>query len=111
MNASPEIASVVVLILCAVIVILLVQLRLSEIMKHVSVVSRVEAKLDLLLKQAGIKYDPYKNVPREVAEALSQGKKILAIKRYRAATGVGLKEAKDAVEEIERRAGTSGTMR
>ena len=30
------------------------------------------------------------------------GRKIEAIKLYRAATGVGLKEAKDAVDEIEK---------
>ena len=34
---------------------------------------------------------------------VNDGKKIHAIKRYRELTGVGLSEAKDAVEEIERR--------
>lgn len=37
----------------------------------------------------------------EFEQALLAGKKIQAIKIYRQATGVGLKEAKDAVEEIE----------
>lgn len=36
-----------------------------------------------------------------IAEALYQGQKIEAIKRYRELRGVGLKEAKDAVEQLE----------
>lgn len=38
----------------------------------------------------------------EVAQLLRAGNKIAAIKRYREIYGVGLKEAKDAVEKIER---------
>ena len=37
-----------------------------------------------------------------IAELLARGQKIEAIKRYRTLTGVGLKEAKDAVESWER---------
>jgi hypothetical protein len=37
----------------------------------------------------------------KVKEALAAGRKIEAIKLYRAHTGLGLKEAKDAVEEME----------
>ena len=37
-----------------------------------------------------------------IAELLARGQKIEAIKRYRTLTGVGLKEAKDAVEAWER---------
>jgi ribosomal protein L7/L12 len=39
----------------------------------------------------------------EIEAVLLQGKKILAVKIYRDQTGVGLKEAKDAVDEMERR--------
>jgi ribosomal protein L7/L12 len=38
----------------------------------------------------------------QVKELLNQGKKIEAIKLYRAETGLGLKEAKDAVDHIQR---------
>jgi ribosomal protein L7/L12 len=38
---------------------------------------------------------------REVRAALADGNKIEAIKRYRKATGVGLKDAKDAVDRME----------
>jgi large subunit ribosomal protein L7/L12 len=38
-------------------------------------------------------------------DLIARGKKIEAIKIYREATGVGLKEAKDAVDAIARRSG------
>jgi ribosomal protein L7/L12 len=37
----------------------------------------------------------------ELRELVRKGKKISAIKRYREVTGVGLKEAKDAVDRLE----------
>ena len=69
--------------------------------------SRVEAKLDALMKHEGIRFDPYSDVPPPVVDALRRGKKIAAIKHYRGATGAGLKEAKEFVEELQRRP-TSG---
>jgi Ribosomal protein L7/L12 C-terminal domain len=80
--------------------------RLNGIRSRIAVLSRMEAKLDLLLKQANIKFDPYASVPLDIVQALRAGRKIEAIKLYRQASGVGLKEAKDYVEEVERRAGT-----
>ena len=70
---------------------------------HLRRVSRLEAKLDALLKHGGIEFDPYAGAPPAVVEALRRGKKIEAIKEFRAATGVGLREAKDFVEELQRR--------
>jgi hypothetical protein len=61
--------------------------------------SRVEAKLDLLLRQAGVAYDPKAAMPAGVLDALQRGNKIEAIKLYREATGASLAEAKDQVEE------------
>jgi len=63
--------------------------------------SRMEAKLDLILSHLGLTYDPLANVPPDVLEAVRNGEKIEAIKRYRAATGADLAEAKDRVEELE----------
>ena len=65
---------------------------------------RVEAKLDAILKHQGIQFDPYAEVPPKVIEALQRGQKIEAIREYRLATGIGLKDAKERVEEIWRRA-------
>ena len=63
----------------------------------------IEAKLDLLLKQANVKFEPYANLPAGVAEAIQSGEKIKAIKLYREASGVGLKEAKDFIEGVQGR--------
>lgn len=43
--------------------------------------------------------EPWQN---EVARLLGSGRKIQAIKRYREQTGAGLREARDAVEALER---------
>jgi hypothetical protein len=64
---------------------------------------RVDAKLDLLLRHAGIDFDPYRNAPSQVFDALRRDEKIRAIKYYMRTTGVGLKEAKDFIEEVQRR--------
>lgn len=63
--------------------------------------ARVEAKLDLLLEQAGIPYDPASRCPAGVMEALAQGRKIEAIRLYRQGTGAGLAEAKRAVDSLD----------
>ncbi|KUO21268.1 ribosomal protein L7/L12 [Streptomyces dysideae] len=61
-------------------------------------VARIERKLDLILDHLGLGEDE----PRmaEVAALRRDGKTIQAIKVYREVTGVGLKEAKEAVERM-----------
>jgi hypothetical protein len=63
---------------------------------------RLEAKADLILKHLGLEYtDPATpgGLSEEVkALADDPAKKIAAIKLHREQTGLGLKEAKDAVE-------------
>jgi len=86
------------------IVVLSLALRLIEMRNRMgTLLHRVDAKLDLLLRQANIKYDPYADVPGEVTDAIRAGKKIQAIKLYRDSTGIGIKEAKDFIEEFQRR--------
>ncbi len=75
--------------------------------------ARVERKLDQLLGQSGLsdQVPPMQTLQTlgpaasssDVMQLIRQGKKIEAIKLYREQTGVGLKDAKDAVEDIERR--------
>ena len=65
--------------------------------------SRLEGKIDAMLRANGIDYDPLATLPVAVREALEQGDYILAIKRLREATGLGLKEAKDTIDELRRR--------
>jgi ribosomal protein L7/L12 len=95
----------VIPLMAALMLILLIVARLNRLQNRLAELSRVEAKLDLLLKQANIRFDPYVNVPPEIAEAMRSGKKIQAIKLQRESSGMGLKEAKDFIEEVERRAG------
>lgn len=64
---------------------------------------RLEAKLNQLMKNAGI--DPHMGLPAEVADALSRGERMKAIRLYRAATRVSLKEAKAFIEHFLRRSG------
>lgn len=45
-------------------------------------------------------------IERTVVDFLRKGKKIMAIKYFREATGVGLKEAKDYVDAIEAKLST-----
>jgi len=79
--------------------------RVGRLAPLESKLSRLEGKVDVLLKHAGITYDPYKNLSDEVIRAVQQGEKVQAIKHYRAETGVGLKEAKEFIEEVQRRLG------
>jgi ribosomal protein L7/L12 len=48
--------------------------------------------------------------PHAVSDLVRQGRKIEAIKRYREATGLGLKEAKDAVDALERQVNPSAVL-
>lgn len=64
--------------------------------------ARIERKLDLLLAAQDIRYDPLEGLPMAIEVLVKQGKTIEAIKLYREARGVGLKAAKDAIDEIRR---------
>jgi ribosomal protein L7/L12 len=64
---------------------------------------QIERKLDALLQHEGIQYDPHANMSSGVLDAIRNGNNIMAIKLYRESTGVGLKEAKDAVDEVARK--------
>jgi ribosomal protein L7/L12 len=65
--------------------------------------ARLEAKLDALMKHTGARFDPYAGLSPKVADALKRGRTIEAIKEHREATGAGLKEAKEYVEEVQSR--------
>jgi hypothetical protein len=102
-----EIFGLVALIALGLILLLAIRIRLDGLQSRIAAVTRVEAKLDLLLKQANLKFDPFARVSDDLVEALRANQKIKAIKLYRQATGVGLKEAKEFIEEVQRRAGMS----
>lgn len=57
----------------------------------------VERKLDLLLKQLGV--DPNEGLDEQIQQLVKSGQKIEAIKLYRMQSGLGLKEAKEHIEQ------------
>lgn len=88
--------------------IALLFIRLSALERQLNRLSRVDAKIDALLKNAGVQFDEFQDVPAEVREALERGETILAIQRFRSATGAGLKDAKEFVDEVRRRKVVAG---
>jgi ribosomal protein L7/L12 len=68
-------------------------------------VAELERKLNFVLDQLHLQYSdtPLDPALAEAANWLRQGKKIDAIKAYQKSTGLGLKEAKDAVEALEQK--------
>ncbi|GMV21574.1 MAG: hypothetical protein AMXMBFR57_15230 [Acidimicrobiia bacterium] len=71
--------------------------RLATLERRLARLSRLEAKVDALLDAGGVTFDPLRDVPTDVRTALEQGETILAIRRFREATGASLKEARDFV--------------
>ena len=88
--------------------IALLFIRLSALERRLNRLSRLEAKVDALLRHSGVEFDPFRDVPPDVQEALERGQTILAIKRLREATGVSLKQAKELVDEVQRCRATAG---
>lgn len=91
------------LILAGGLVVLVLFQRLSALSSRLDRLSGLEAKVDALLRANGIIYDPFAAVPDAVKQALDEGSYILAIKRLREATGLGLAQAKSQVDELRRR--------
>ena len=77
----------------------------ADILLLKSRINELEEKLQFLYRRLNIEYlDPNADpaFAPQVQEALRRGNKIEAIKIYRELTGVGLAEAKDAIERAER---------
>ena len=85
-----------------VVVVVLVLSRLLSFDNRLNGLSRLEAKVDALLKHQGVHYDPLGEVPAGVRDALDRGEKIEAIRLVRRAKGIDLKSAKEYVEELQR---------
>lgn len=88
--------------------IALLLIRFSALERRLNRLSRLDAKVDALLKHSGVVFDAFQDVPADVREALERGETILAVKRFRQATGADLKEAKEFVDEVRRRRATAG---
>jgi ribosomal protein L7/L12 len=77
----------------------------AEFLALKSRISELEDKLQFLYRRLNIDYADPNSTERspQIQEALRRGDKIGAIKIYRELTGVGLAEAKQAVEAMEAR--------
>ena len=76
----------------------------TEIQQLRSRVNELEDRLKFLYRRLNIEYADPNSAPvlsPQIQEALRRGNKIEAIKLYRELTGVGLAEAKQAVERAE----------
>lgn len=104
MNAIID-ANIFLVVVAAVALGLLHARAIGDLQKRTRRLGRIEAKLDLLMKNGAIEFGPYEGLPAQVVDALNRGKKIEAIKFYRSAAGVSLKEAKNFIEDIQRRSG------
>lgn len=76
----------------------------SQLYQLTQKVARLERKIDFILQHLGLEYreqdEPAPAYIGQIRSLLQRGNKIEAIKIYREATGVGLAEAKAAVEAI-----------
>jgi ribosomal protein L7/L12 len=80
----------------------------SDLEEAVGRIRELERKVDLLMRHLGLEGSGAASggsgPPHGAIEGLiREGRKIEAIKLWREATGLGLKEAKEAVEALERR--------
>src|SRR5262249_51046736 len=104
MNAIID-AGIVMVLAAAVTIVLLHASAVADLRKRIRRLGRIEAKLDLLMRNAGIEFGPYEGLPAQVVDALNRGDKLEAIKFYCFVRGVSLKEAKTFIEDIQRRSG------
>lgn len=64
-------------------------------------IAELEARVEYLFKRLNIEsIEDTQNIDSKIIELVKQGNKIEAIKVYRAMYNVGLKEAKDAVDQL-----------
>lgn len=82
-----------VLLLLTMIVLFLATPNPSE-----AKIKHMNKKLDQIMDHLGIEPE---NIDEELKELIADNKKIPAIKRLRQETGMGLKEAKEYIDELE----------
>jgi len=64
-------------------------------------IAELEARLDFLYKRLNVEYlENAQAIDPRIIDLVKQGNKIEAIKIYREVYNVGLKEAKDAVDQL-----------
>lgn len=66
-------------------------------------IARINATLYRIEKHMGVVNEETENIDEELKVFISEGKMVKAVKRYREATGLGLKEAKEYVDRLKDR--------
>ena len=77
----------------------------ADILLLKSRINELEDRLNYLYRRLNIEYTDPNTEPSlspQIQDALRRGNKIEAIKLYRELTGVGLAEAKDAIDKAEK---------
>lgn len=66
-------------------------------------IARINATLYRIEKHMGVVNEETENIDEELKAFISEGKMVKAVKRYREATGLGLKESKEYVDRLKDR--------
>ena len=74
----------------------------TEIEELQTRVATLEAQMQALLEHLGVGASPEDALERQVIEFIRADRVIEAVKLYRERTGLGLKESKDAVDNLRR---------
>jgi ribosomal protein L7/L12 len=77
----------------------LIETRLQQLFEHLDIAPRESAGGGWWGGDEGGALDP--TTDPEIQDLLAKGNEIQAIKRYRELTGLGLKEAKDAIDQAK----------
>lgn len=84
-----------------IIVVLLIASVLGTLNRMRNDIARTNVMLQKIAKQVGLSDSVLENLDDELRQLIANGKKIEAIKRYREATGLGLKESKEYVDSLD----------
>ncbi len=104
MNAESAFFAVFIVLLVSIIAFSLNAARIDlQTQRQQWRIARIERKIDLVMRHLGVEEPGDSMEP--VRTILASGNKIAAINAYREQTDAGLKEAKDAVEAIQREMG------
>lgn len=74
----------------------------AEVQELRTRIATLEAQMQALLEHLGVGASPENALERQVTELTRADRVIEAVKLYRERTGLGLKEAKDAVDDLRR---------
>lgn len=85
--------------------VLLYSYRMYVLQTRIASLSRMEAKIDVLLAQAGVTFEPYENVSPLIVEQIKKGYRHQASTLYRKSNNASREDAAAYVEKVGARAG------